>query len=209
MKNSTGIPAPHEKRAGNADTPGTEHRPGTPPFPRARFSCGAALMLALASCAPLALAGCGFTPLYAAPGTAGGGDVTAGLDSIHIDNIPNREGQYLRNQLIDRFYRSGRPADPAYRLKIDPIAETLTDLDITKSSSATRAQLRLNTHMTLRDAKTGQVLLDRPLVSVTSYNILQSQFTTRVSEENTRNNALDDLARQIEAQLALYLRRAR
>lgn len=166
----------------------------------------AAHILPLAFCALLPLTGCGFTPLYATPSAATG--VTAGLDTIHIENIPNREGQYLRNQLIDRFYRSGRPANPAYRLRIDPIAETLTDLDITKSSSATRAQLRLNTRITLRDAATGRTLLERPLVSITSYNILQSQFTTRVSEENARNNALDDLARQIEAQLALHFRRA-
>lgn len=153
----------------------------------------------------LFLAACGFTPLY---GTAGDkGQVTAGLTDVYIDNIPDREGQYLRNALIDRFYLTGRPDNALYSLTVAPISESSADLDITKSSDATRAQLRLATRMLLTDRATGKLLLERNLTSITSYNVLQSQFTTRVSEQNARENALDDLARQIEQQLALYFRR--
>lgn len=160
----------------------------------------------MALVALLLLAGCGFTPLYGTPSVPEAA-VSAGLDHIYIENIPDREGQYLRNALIDRFYTHGRPADAAYGLKIKPLRESKTDLDITKSSDATRAQLRLTTEMVLTDLGSGQELLRRKLTSITSYNVLQSQFTTRVSEENTRQNALDDLARQIEQQLALYFSR--
>jgi LPS-assembly lipoprotein len=148
------------------------------------------------------VAGCGFAPMYGSHTSSG-----AKLDSIYIDNIPDREGQYLRNALMDRFYHGGRPADPAYVLKIAALRERISDLDITKGSDATRSQLKLTTTMTLRDEKTDQVLLERDLISIASYNILDSQFTTRVSQEATRENALDDLARQIEAQLALYFDR--
>lgn len=155
----------------------------------------------------LALPACGFTPLYGNGGAAQHEDVRAQLGSIHIASIPNREGQYLRNLLIDRLYSGGRPESPAYTLTIATIQETRTDLDITKSSNATRAQLRLNTHMTLTEQATGRKVLERPLSAITSYNILQSQFTTRVSEQNTRENALEELARQAELQLALYFTR--
>ena len=152
------------------------------------------------------LAACGFQPVYGvnkytATGTE---DYLARID---IANIPDREGQYLRNALIDRFYRDGRPADPLYRLSVRPVHETLVDLDITKSSDATRGQLRLDTGMSLTDARTGEILLERNLRSVTSYNILGSEFATRVSEDNARTNALDDIARQIELQLNLYFKR--
>lgn len=171
----------------------------------ADHACRAAAFLAL-----LFLCACGFTPLYGTGGNADGTrslSVQQGLDSVSIDNIPDREGQYLRNALMDRFYSAGRPDDARYRLVIESVHETKTDLDITKSSDATRAQLRMNTLMTLTDRASGQELLRRKLSAITSYNILQSQFTTRVSEQNARENALDDLARQIEQQLALYFKR--
>lgn len=154
----------------------------------------------------LLLTACGFRPLY---GEAGAGDIAVQetLNLVAISNIPDREGQYLRNALIDRFYTGGYPQSPAWLLEVAPVAESITDLDITKSSDATRAQLRLSTAISLRDAQSGKIVLQRKLTAVTSYNILSSQFTTRVSEENTRRNGLDQLAAQIENQLALYFSR--
>ena len=61
--------------------------------------------------------------------------------------------------------------------------------------------------MTLIERASGEVVLNHDLTSITSYNILGSEFSTRVSEENTRLNALNDLARQIELQASLYLHR--
>ena len=126
---------------------------------------------------------------------------------MDIGNIPDREGQYLRNALIDRFYRSGRPVNAAYDLDIDRITETLVDLDITKSSDATRGQLKVQTRLKLIGRASGSVVLERDVRSITSYNILGSEFATRVTEDNARTNALDDLARQIEMQLNLYFKR--
>jgi len=152
--------------------------------------------------------GCGFTPIHGKFAHSGNGTVQDSLSGIYIVNIPDREGQYLRNTLMDRFYMAGRPADPAYRLEIDTIEQRKTDLDITKSSDATRAQLRLQSKLQLYDARTNALLLQRNLMAITSYNILQSQFTTRVSEQNARENALDDLAGQIERHLTLYFKRS-
>ena len=161
-------------------------------------------MGALFLSALLFLGACGFSPLY---GTRGGDAAKYHFDSIFIGNIPDREGQYLRNALIDRFYRHGRPADPQYTLEVAKVRQQRRDLDITKSSSSTRSQLRLDSKMTLKDNKTGEVLLARELQSITSYNILQSQFTTWVSQDDAERSALDDIARQIEQQLALYFNR--
>ena len=154
----------------------------------------------------LTLAACGFEPMYGRNINERTG-VENELARVGISNIENREGQYLRNALIDRFYRAGRPARPLYRLSIKPLRETLIDLDITKSSDATRGQLRLETSMQLIDVRTEETVLARDLRTITSYNILGSEFATRVTEENARTNALDDLARQIELQLNLYFKR--
>ncbi len=128
------------------------------------------------------------------------------LAQMAIENIPDREGQYLRNALMDRFYRHGRPSAPSFSLKIDKIQERRIDLDITRESEATRAEVRLETTLRLY-GRDKEVLLDRPLASAVSYDILSSQFTTRVTREDAREAALDDLARQIELQLSLYFNR--
>ena len=150
---------------------------------------------------------CGFSPVYGNLGSDKDYGQEDLLAYVAIDSIKDREGQFLRNALIDRFYHDGRPTNPQFNLVVSDITETLRDLDITESSDATRGQLKLTTTMQLFDAKTGEELIERKLRSTTSYNILSSEFTNRVSEQNTRENALNDLARQIELQLNLYFKR--
>ncbi len=164
-------------------------------------------LLLLISHIPLLTSACGFRPVYGVNRDTPTG-VEENLARVEIASIPDREGQYLRNALIDRFYREGRPFDPAYILTVSPVQETITDLDITKTSDTTRTQLRLAINYTLSDKATGQTLFTRQGTSVNSYNVLGSEFATRVTEENARNNALDDLARQVELQINLYLKRA-
>ncbi len=157
----------------------------------------------------LSLSACGFEPVYKANSLSDSGQesVISALEQVEIGNIPDHSGQFLRNALIDRFYRNGRPENPRYQLTVAKISEATTDLDITKTSDATRGQLKLSTVMSLNDKQTGKTLLTRKLTSISSYNILGSEFTNQVTEENTRQNALNDLARQIELQIGLYLRR--
>lgn len=163
------------------------------------------LILALVALAPAA---CGFRPVY---GTAQSPEasMSADLSRVEIGMIPDRSGQMLRNALIDRFYRTGRPVDPPLALSLTPVSETLTDLDITRESDSTRTQIRLRTDIALTERASGRALLTRRMESVTSYNVLGSEFATRITREDARRNALADLARQIEQELALYFARAR
>ena len=160
-------------------------------------------LFTLAAC--LLVSACGFKPMYSSNNPAP--DLSAELAQIEISNIPNQSGQYLRNALIDKFYPDAYPTNAAYSLKVSPIQEKIIDLDITKTSDATRAQLHLKTQITLTDNSNGEAVLTRKLSSISSYNVLTSEFATRVSAQNTRENALDDLASQIELQIGLYLRR--
>lgn len=152
------------------------------------------------------IAGCGFTPVYQSSGSATAHSVQKQLSQIQISNIPDRDGQYLRNALIDRFYKDGRPDSYAYIMAVQPVRERLIDLDITKTDDSTRGQLKLETSFVLRHKRSGEVLMSRKIQSITSYNILGSEFATRVTEQSARDNALNDLARQIETHLALWLK---
>lgn len=154
----------------------------------------------------LLLTACGFSPVY---GTYGQSAVAteSQLQNITIGNIPDYEGQYLRNALIDRFHRNGTPQTTLYTLTFTPITETKRDLDVTIDSDTTRAQLTLSTTITLKNNTTGANILTQSLRSTASYNVLGSEYTNKVSEDTTRRNVLDDLARQVERELSLYFNR--
>ena len=68
--------------------------------------------------------------------------------------------------------------------------------------------MRLKADLELRDKITGEVLLQRRLSATASYNVLESEFATRISRQEGRDTALLTLASQIEAQLGLYFQRA-
>ena len=154
----------------------------------------------------LALSACGFSPVYGTYSDSASKTETSNeLSQVRIAPLPDREGQYLRNALIDRFYKKGYPSSPSYQLNIGTLNEKKTAFDITVESEATRYQLKISTSLNLVDLKTGESVLKRSLNAVSSYNVLESEFATRVSEQNAREAILNDLARQIEQHIALYL----
>lgn len=150
----------------------------------------------------IALTSCGFTPMYSQSETNDG--LVNALQTVEISNIANREGQYLRNRLIDRFYVRGTSQTFDYILLVQELTIQEVELDITRTADSTRAQLRINALMRLNDKQTNTTVLLRELRAVTSYNILASEFATRVAEQNAEQNALNDLSQQIETQLALF-----
>jgi len=154
----------------------------------------------------MSLSACGFSPVYGDKELSGeNSQIRDSLNNIRLGALSNRQGQYLRNALIDRFYKDGYPASPLYQLNLSALSTRKTAFDITIESEATRYQLRMATTMTLRDIKTNTVLLKRNLYALSSYNVLESEFATRAAEESAEQAILDDLSRQIEQQLTLYL----
>lgn len=151
---------------------------------------------------------CGFQPMYGTASKSPTGQKThSALSTIDIDVIPDRSGQFLRNELIDRFYKNGYPSSPQYTLKLSPIKQDIVNFDITIDSEATRRQIRLRTNLVLMDEANNSVALKRDLLAITSYNVLTSEYSTLVTEQSAREAALSDLARQIEQQIVLYLNR--
>lgn len=169
-----------------------------------RFSSG--FFCAVLGVAILMLPSCGFTPLYGAKSSHSQSQAARAGYDVDISVIPNREGQVLRNLLIDRLYQRGYPQNPRYYLLVAPLAETHQSLAIAKTSESTRGQLKIATRVELQDRSTNRVLFVRDLSSIGSYNILVSEFATRVTEDNARQNALNDLARQIELNISLYFK---
>lgn len=156
----------------------------------------------------LILVSCGFRPMYGShSASAQKTEAGTAMSDIEIAIVPDREGQILRNDLIDALYINGTPQNPRYKLTFSELVISLRELDLTKSSEATRSQVIAATTIFLIDLETGETVLARPVKSISSYNILPSEFATNVTEDNARSNALKDLSRQIQVQLSLYFNR--
>jgi len=164
------------------------------------------LLIWLALAGP-ALSGCGFTPVYGDRGVSASPAAAARLDSVAIEPIGERNGQMLRNLLIDRMYADGRPADPAYRLVIR-LAATEEDLGIRRDATATRARVRLVADYELVDTASNEVVYRTFSRAVVSYNLLEAQYATLVAEQDAYERGLIELADDIRTRLALFFARA-
>jgi len=146
------------------------------------------------------LSACGFTPVYRTK------PPLQTLSSIEIAIIANREGQIVRNHLIDRLYRNGYPSNPRYRLVVSSIAENIVEIGIDKDDEASRAQLRLSAELQLYDTAEDKRILIRNVRATTGYNILAGQFTTFVTEEDARKQGLRAISDNIITQLELHFK---
>lgn len=169
------------------------------------------LILALSA---LTLASCGFQPVYSDRNTvaiapdsdlpARTATVAAALNTVSVGNIPDKAGQDLRNMLLDQLYTPGAKGQTMYELTFSNIGERRRSLGIDKDASVTRSQLELATTMTLRERATGKALMSRNLRAVSSFNVLGSQFTTLVTRQDARQQALQELANNAVNALELY-----
>lgn len=162
----------------------------------------ARLAAPLAVLAALALAACGFQPLYVQQGISEP-TVAAELQQIEVAVIAEREGQLLRTFLIERLTPGGRPADPTYRLTIQLRIETQS-LSIQADDTATRANLDTVASYTLFIAGDPDAILTDQTNVTTSYNILSDQFATITAERDARERAMRQLAESIRRDLALF-----
>ncbi len=148
----------------------------------------------------LLLPACGYQPLH------GGGTPSAQqLPLVQVNNIPNRLGQQLRNSLIDRFYRDGRPVSPEYTLDV-VLNPTVVKLGIAVDDSATRAELNVLAAYTLRNAQ-GVAVLSGITSSVSNFNILRSQYATLIGEQDAYDRSVAQLSEDITRRLSLFFNR--
>jgi LPS-assembly lipoprotein len=159
------------------------------------------LRLALV-CLLLPLTGCGFQPLYGSKAEGGSGAAVA-LNQVAIANIPNREGQMLRNLLTDRLYQNGKPVEPHYRLAVE-LRESETALGIRRDATASRTRLDMQSHYVLRRVSDDKVLIDSTGETSVSFNQLVAQYATVTARDDARSRALHELSEQIMTRLALY-----
>lgn len=154
-------------------------------------------------CAAVLLAGCGYRPLYGERG-ADNASVADELTQIRIESIPDRVGQQMYNMLRERLNPYGKPERAKYALSV-ALSETRENLFLEKDETATRANLTLKANFVLRRMDDSGVVVTGFSRSVSSYDILSSQFASVVSEEDARQRGARAISDDIRTRLALAL----
>src|SRR5499433_2567387 len=160
--------------------------------------------LSLGLGASLALAGCGYHPLYGERSGSTNAPVTTELAAIQIESIPDRIGQQMYTMLRERLNPYGKPDAPRYILSIT-LTEKRTSFFFEKDETATRANLMLKADYVLKRAGTGEIVTKGLSRSVSAYDILESQFASIVSEEDARVRSAEVISDDIRTRLALAL----
>ncbi|WP_210529260.1 LPS assembly lipoprotein LptE [Rubellimicrobium arenae] len=144
--------------------------------------------------APLALAACGFTPVYA-PG--GSGDRLRGRVAFDLPDTP--DGYRLRSRLEDRL---GRPEAVEATLAVVPEVETKSAA-VTPDGAITRYNLEGRASWRLLEAASQATLAEGEATAFTGYSATGSIVATRAAEEDARRRLMILLADEVVTRLLL------
>ena len=149
-----------------------------------------------------ALAGCGFQPVYTAPG--GGRSPSDELAAIDVKNIGERPGQILRQAQLSRFRTEpGRPRAFDLMVTFWVTGEAQGILDFTQ---ATRIRLVGNANWVLRghDPKQTQLTAGNERV-IDGFDIFDTQyFASDLDNEAVQARIANAVADRIALRLAIW-----
>ena len=151
------------------------------------------------------LGACGFQPIYGSRATPG---TQIEMASIEVGINKARQGQQLRNFLLDRINPGGSPQSPNYTLTV-VLTSGKELLAFRKTQISTRANLNFVAVFNLKGKNQylGNTFSGTSKITV-SYNILSSHFATLTAEENARTRAVKELSADISNRIAAFVRRS-
>ena len=144
----------------------------------------------------LAVAGCGFHPMY------GSGKLGPELASIYVEPVPERDGYELRNTLIDLLGSDGRQAGKNYFLKLT-LTEASNGVALQNDATITRYNDTLVASYVLTDAN-GKQITSGSQTSLASFNVSNAPYSTLAVQQDSDRRAAQDLADRIRTDLGAY-----
>ncbi len=149
----------------------------------------------------IALAGCGFKPLYGT--TSVHSTVAADLASVRIQPTGSRIGQQVRNNLISTMQTRGGDGPDLYRLELVP-EETESDVFIQEDSDVNRRSYTLRVNYSLYEAGSNRLVDDGRVFSIISYDRVESEFANIRARKTATEQASRVVADDIRTALAAY-----
>lgn len=153
--------------------------------------------------AALALAGCGFHPLYARQGSSA--PAVAGMAQVEVARIPERFGQLTREALEERLTPDGPGTVHRYRLATS-LGLSSDAGAIQRDTTPTHVRLIGSAHwiLTAEDAG-GTTLAHGTARDIDGYDVIDEQyFNADLDNSASLRRIAHALADQIALQLAIY-----
>lgn len=152
----------------------------------------------------LALSSCGFSPLY---GGSAGGQASAALENVQVQNIPDRQGQLLRQALQQDFYKNGQPVQALYLLSVNYTINQIGE-GVQEDSSTTRTRFNAVAQWTLSPiGQPTKSLISGNATAMDALNVIDQQYFASNLETQTINEQLaNEISGQITTQLASWFR---
>ncbi len=149
---------------------------------------------------PLALSGCGFTPLYATQG------LNQALGSIAVETPQTRTGYLLRESLNDSLAVRNASV-PRYDLKIT-LKDQRYSIGLSSNDIASRYEISNQVAYTLTDRQTKDVVHKGNFIEATTYDAGQEQpYTGIVGQQDAQERAAKGIAQKITADLSVFFAR--
>ena len=160
---------------------------------RAGGICALAAAIAVAA----ALAGCGFTPMYAVPGVAGG------VQHIQVVAPRGRIG-YLLGESLDDDFGNAKGQKPLYRLDM-VLTEGRQAHGLNANDVAQRYEFDLKVVYTLTDLSTGKTVHTGTVFSNLSYDSAEQPYAGIAAAEDVQNRLASDAAQKVSVQVAAWM----
>jgi LPS-assembly lipoprotein len=158
---------------------------------------GSIVAFAAAGVCAAALGGCGFTPLYARPGVAGG------MTHIEVVAPKGRVGYLLQENLDDDFAHAKGDA-PVYRLELT--MHTVRQAHgLTANDTAQRYELDLKVTYNLVEIASGKVAHTGSVISDVSYDSTDQPYAGIAARQDVQNREASDIAQKIQVQIVSWL----
>ena len=166
---------------------------------------------ALAVCGvSLALAGCGFRPLYGKIGNGPGAQAV--FSAVYVAPIQLEDAGYeLRNDLLDALQAKPEPAGALYDLRITahdknaPIAIQNEQVGLLKEVEITRYNYTLTADYQLVERTTQKVLTKGTESSLSAYDVVANPYSTQIAKEDAQARTAQDIAQQLRIRIAVFL----
>lgn len=155
---------------------------------------------ALLALPALALAGCGFRPMYGRG--PGGTAIAQGLETVRVGVIPERNGQLMRRRLQERMGTGG--ALPRYDLRVG-LGYGIEQQGFERDGTPSRVRVTATANWFLYDANLPPRLVARGTErAFDAYNIPENQFfAADASGLAMERRLVDQLAEDIVRRLAV------
>ncbi|HEX4533153.1 MAG TPA: LPS assembly lipoprotein LptE [Rhizomicrobium sp.] len=160
----------------------------------------------------LALAACGFRPLYGR--YSGNPAATAMFESTYVEPVPDRVGYELRNTMIDLLRAKGSADGARYRLKLTfrelqiPIAVQNVLVGTLQETITTRYNYRLTVNYELTAVVGNASITKGSEDALASYNVTadaSGMYSTQTAYLEAQTDAARDIATRLRTDLAVFL----